>query len=473
MSKQTGATPSAESGERLLGDAPETATPSDTPDVLVVGGGLAGCFAALSAARAQPAAAVELLVTADRFDRHPGTIDVLGYPGRSTDNGSTAATEHRQPVETPLDAIDALPGAHPYRRLGRDRVRTALSVFDDELDYSGARSERNALVPTHAGRVRPTARYPDWMAAGLASRDEPMGLVGFEQTPALDAAFVADRLGERLPYEVTAVTVQFPGTVTESPAGPVLARALDVDEAPSGDVGTPEFDVAEEEPPPSLTPDEEQGPAREPLVERVRSELALEGRVGFPAVLGETAHQTVRDHLEDALYAEVFEIPVGPPSVPGRRLERHLHAALADAGVAVTRGDLEGFETDGGRIRQVSLSGGDRAVESVVLATGGLSGPGLVADRAGVHEPLFDCHVDHPDDRMAWTEPRHLADHAFARFGVSVDDKLRPLDATGRPEYENLRAAGRIVGGFDYDAEQSADGVALVTGEAAGRWSSP
>ena len=473
MSRRTDARPSSESGEDSLGDPSETVTSSDTPDVLVVGGGLAGCFAALSAAREHPAAAVELLVTADRFDRHPGTIDVLGYPDRSTDDDSTAATEDRQPVETPLDAVDALPEDHPYRRLGRDRLRTALAVFDDELDYSGARSEHNALVPTHTGRVRPTARYPDWMAAGLASRDEPMGLVGFEQTPALDAAFLADRLGERLPYEVTAVTVEFPGTVTESPTGPVLARALDGDEAPSGDVGTPDFDVVEEEPPSSLTPDEEQGPAREPLVERVRSELALEGRVGFPAVLGETAHQAVRNHLESALYAEVFEIPVGPPSVPGRRLERRLHAALADAGVAVTSGNLAGFEADDGRIDRVSLSGGNRAVESVVLATGGLSGPGLVADRAGVHEPVFDCHVDHPDDRLAWTEPNLLANHAFARFGVSVDDELRPLDATGRPEYENLRAAGRIVGGFDYDAEHSADGVALVTGEAAGRWSSP
>jgi glycerol-3-phosphate dehydrogenase subunit B len=454
--------------------------------VLVVGGGLAGCLAALAAARERPGAAVEVLVTADdRFDHHPGTIDVLGYPHRATDDGPTAdsgpgerahdetpaAAESGHPVETPLDAIDALPAAHPYRRLGRDRLRAALALFDDALDYCGGDTERNALVPTHVGQVRPTARYPEWMAAGLASRGEPMGLVGFEQSPALDAAFVADRLGERLPYEVTATTVTFPGRVTDAPSGPVLARALDADEAPSGDVGTPDFDMVEEDPPPSLTPDDDPGPARGPLAERVGSELALEGRVGFPAVLGETAHQTVRERLESALYAEVFEIPVGPPSVPGRRLERRLHAALADAGVAVTRGDVDGFDTGDGRIDRVSLSEGDRAVESVVLATGDLAGPGLVADRAGVHERTFDCHVDHPDDRLAWTDARLLGDHAFARFGVSVDDHLRPLDGTGRPEYENLRAAGRIVGGFDYDTEHSADGVALVTGYAAGRWS--
>jgi glycerol-3-phosphate dehydrogenase subunit B len=448
--------------------------PTDAPDVLVVGGGFAGCLAALAAARERPSAAVELVVTADdRFDRHSGTIDVLGYPPRRAEtvavDGPDAGTDRL--VETPLDALDALAEGHPCRRLGRDRLRNALALFDDAVDYRGAGSEQNALVPTHAGRVRPTARYPPGMAAGLASRDEPMRLVGFEQSPDLDASLVADRLGEHLPYDVAAATVEFPGTVTDYPSGPVLARALDDDEAPSGDVGMPDIDV-DEAVPPMLTDDEE-GPAREPLVERVLPELDVEGRVGFPAVLGETDHATVRQDLEEAFHAAVFEVPVGPPSVPGRRLERQLHRALSDADVAITHGTVDGFEASDGRIERVSLSAGERAVESVVLATGDLAGPGLVADRAGVREPRFDCHVDHPADRSEWTGRAFLGDHAFARFGVSVDDDLRPLDANGRPEYANLRAAGRIVGGFDYDAEHSADGVALVTGDAAGRWSLP
>lgn len=467
----------------------ETVTPTDSPDVLVVGGGFAGCVAALSAARDRPAAAVELLVTSgDRFDRHTGTIDVLGYlpdaetadeadnePGDDVDGPST-------PVRRPLDALEGLPAAHPYRRLGRDRLRDALGTFDDELGYRGGATERNALVPTQAGRVRPVARYPAGMAAGLASRDEPMALVGFEQAPDLDAPFVADRLTERLPYEVTGATVAFPGRVTDYPSGPTLATALDEDEAPSGDVGLPAFDAGEELPaaempteamPPGLAGDDPEGPVRERLVERVLPELGVEGRVGFPAVLGQRAHAMVRETFESAFHADVFEVPVGPPSVPGRRLERRLHVALADAGVAVTHDDIEGFEATDGTIERVSLSEEERAVESVVLATGDLGGPGLVADRTGIREPVFGCHVEHPDDRSAWTDPTFLGDHAFARFGLSVDDELRPLDANGRPEYGNLRAVGRLVGGFDYDAEHSADGVALVTGYAAGRWALP
>ena len=430
-------------------------------DVLVVGGGLAGCTAALAAR--ETGAAVELVVVDDsRFDRHPGTVDVLGY------TGATDARTGEGPVARPLDALSSLPDEHPCRRLGVDRLRAALALFDDAVDYRGG--EANGLVVTAAGRVRPTARYPASMAAGLASRDEPMRLVGFEQVPELDAELVAAQLDEQLPYPVAGSTITVPGTVTEYPSVPTLAAALDADEAPSGDVGLPDFDG--EAPPAALAGGEAAGePVRDRLVERVLPELDTEGRVGVPAVLGETEHATVRAEMEAAFHADVFEVPVGPPSLPGRRLERQLHAALERAGVEVTRGRVTGVETADGRIEQVRLGEGSRVVESVVLATGDLAGPGLVADRDGIHEPRLGCHVAAPDDRLDWTDPDPLGGHAAARFGVSVDDDLRPLDGTGRPEYDNLRAAGRLVGGFDYDAEGSADGVALATGHAAGCWS--
>lgn len=454
------------------------AASGDTADVLVVGGGFAGCLAALAAAREQPEAAVELLVLDDsRFDRHSGTIDVLGYSPRADDTTGKGHGASPHPVGRPLDAIDTLPADHPYRQFGRDRLREALALFDRELDYRGGDSEDNALVVTHAGRVRPAARYPAGMAAGLASRDEPMRLVGIEQVPDLDAEFVADRLDRHLPYDVAGTTIEFPDTVTEYPAGPSLSRALDEDSlvnaAGSDDEATGDSDD-------EADGDSDDGDSRvtdtsvrEQFIERVLPALDVESRVGFPAVLGEREHDAIRQELEDTTHARIFEVPVGPPSVPGRRLEAALHDALADAGVTVTDDTVEGFEAADGRIDRLSLAGGERAVESVVLATGGLAGPGLVADRAGIHERIFGCHVDHPDDRADWTASDFLGEQPFVRFGVAVDDDLRPLDANGRPEYDNLRAAGTVLGGIDYAGEGSADGVALVTGVAAGRWSLP
>jgi glycerol-3-phosphate dehydrogenase subunit B len=52
---------------------------------------------------------------------------------------------------------------------------------------------------------------------------------------------------------------------------------------------------------------------------------------------------------------------------------------------------------------------------------------------------------------------------------VRTDDTLRPLDASGSVEFENLRAAGSVLGGYDFAAEKSGSGVSIATGHAAGR----
>jgi glycerol-3-phosphate dehydrogenase subunit B len=77
--------------------------------------------------------------------------------------------------------------------------------------------------------------------------------------------------------------------------------------------------------------------------------------------------------------------------------------------------------------------------------------------------------VPAPDDRYAWSDEAAFGDHAFARFGVRTDDDLRPTDGDGRPEFDNLRAAGSVLGGYDFPAEKSGSGVSIATGYAAGR----
>lgn len=467
-------------------------------DILVVGNGLGGSLAALSAAHKEESARVELLVTnSTRFDYHSGVIEVLGYvPAvEGATDGSPEVSESPGPnspeaVRTPLDAIPSLPESHPYRRLGVETVRGALSCFDEAVPgYRGGHADENALVPTHSGRVKPVARYPASMAAGLLSDDRPMRLVGFEQVPDMDPELARDRLEGTVPFEVAAATVAFPGDVRTYPAGPALAAALDADERPDEenddsagldfteaidadlpDDETPTFESmdagmsAESEP-------TDETPLRRELAERIRGQLDVEPRVGLPAVLGEKAHATVVETLCDRLQAEVFEVPVGPPSIPGRRLESSLRAALTDAGVTVTSGSVGEVETATGRVERVAVDGAWVDPDEVVLATGGVGEGGLVADREGVREPVFDCHVDHPTDRTDWTFTDPLADQPFTRLGVAVDDRLRPLDGEGGVQFENLRAVGRLLGAVDVDAEQSGDGVAIATGFAAGRWS--
>jgi glycerol-3-phosphate dehydrogenase subunit B len=414
-------------------------------DVIVIGGGIAGCTAALSAAR--EGVSVRLISAKQSTLRSAsGLIDVLGY-----------APDGDGPVADPFEALSDLPEGHPYERVGRDAVEAGLALFDEITGdaYLGDHTTTNALVPTQGGVVKPTARYPVGTANGLASDDRDTLLVGFETLPDFDAPLAADTLQEAgVPYDVRGETVQFPGDLNDDAKITRFAHLLDENE--------------------TIRHEGRSVGARTALADQLRSLLDDEERVGLPAVLGETAHTEVLDRLQSALGAAVFEVPSGPPSLPGQRLEALLYEQLRAEGVHVTTSNpVVDATTADGVIDEIYVEkNGNQipyAAEEYVLATGGLVGKGIDSDREVVREPIFGCHVPHPEDRYDWFDMAAFGDHPFARFGVSVDQDLRPLDADASIEYENLRAAGGVLGGYDFAAEKSGAGVSLATGYAAGR----
>jgi glycerol-3-phosphate dehydrogenase subunit B len=412
-------------------------------DVLVIGSGLAGMTAALAAA--DSGADVRLVSAAQSTLRQAsGLIDVLGY---------TPAGEG--PLVDPFEAIPDLPQDHPYRRVGRRTIETALDAFDDIVGdaYLGGHTSSNALVPTHGGLVKPTARYPRSTAAGLASDTRDALLVGFERLPEFDAPLAAAKLASMgVPFEARGVAIEFPVELSADPTVTRFARLCDRD----------------------LSAHPTDSPVLARLADRVDEHLTGEQRVGFPAILGERQSEAVQSTLTDLLDVDVFEVPMGPPSLPGIRLETRLFDALDAAGVAIETGNpVVDVDGDGATVTKVDV---DRAGSSVpytaseyVLATGGLVGTGIDSDRSGVREPLFDCHVPQPEDRYEWFDTDAFGDHDFARFGVEPDAELRPRDEAGEPEYDNLRAAGSVLGNYDFAAEKSGSGVSLATGYRAGR----
>lgn len=412
-------------------------------DVLVIGGGLAGLTSAIVAAR--DGARVRLLsYSQSTLKNASGLIDILGY----TPDGEG-------PVTDPYAAIPELPDRHPYRTVGVDGVETAMGVFDDLVPgYHGAHTATNALLPTHGGTVKPTARYPAGAQAGLASDTRDMLLVGFESMTDFDGPHAAAHLeAAGVPFAIRGTTVRFPGDLRADAAVTRYASLLDTNA--------------------TVAVDGRREPVRDALADRIAAALDDEERVGLPAVLGDDEPTAVRTALADRLGVAVFEVPTGPPSLPGLRLEDALFDALDAAGGYIETGnpvvDYEG-ET---RIERVVLEKNGARIpytaDQYVLATGGLVGKGVEADRAGVHEPIFDCHVPHPEDRYDWSESAVFGDHRFARFGVDTDPELRPLAPDGTPEFENLRAAGAVLGGYDFAAEKSGSGVSIATGYAAGR----
>jgi glycerol-3-phosphate dehydrogenase subunit B len=421
-------------------------------EVLVIGGGLAGTTAALEAA--DRGVAVRLLSAAEStLTQASGLVDVLGYPyadGRLSE----------EPLADPYAGLETVPSGHPYRVVGEEAIRAGLDRFDDAIGgaYCGGHTDRNALVATPVGAMKPTARYPASVRPGLLSRPGDTLLVGFDEHPGVDAAVVAGCLESvGVPFSADAATVSFPGDYPADASTLRYARALDRDD-PVGVEGGPTTETT----------------ARAALAARIEAHLEDHDRVGLPAVLGRESHGAVREDLSGYLGVPVFELPSTPPSIHGLRLADRLDDALEAAGVRATTGNpVVDATADGDRIDRVSVDReGQRipyAADAVVLATGGLVGKGIDSDRDGVREPLFDCHVPHPADRDDWYRDDPFDDHPFARFGVPIDAAARPLDPGGNPEFENLRAAGGVVGGADVAREKSASGVSLATGVVAGR----
>ncbi|ELZ24250.1 anaerobic glycerol-3-phosphate dehydrogenase subunit B [Halosimplex carlsbadense 2-9-1] len=412
-------------------------------EVVVVGGGLAGGFAALAAAR-EGADTRLLSYKQSTLAQASGLVDVLGY----APDGDGAAAD-------PFEVIPALPDEHPYRTVGVGGVREAMAAFDEVTDrYRGAHTDRNALLPTHGGTVKPTARYPASTAAGVASDERDALLVGFEALVDFDAPHAATHLENAgVPFEVAGATIAFPGGLAADAKVTRYAKLLDEDAPVETATGATRR-------------------ARNALASAVEPHLDGAERVGFPAVLGDDDPAAVRESLETELGVPVFEVPMGPPSLPGLRLEDDLYAALDAAGVSMETGNpVVGYDGEGG-IESVSIDrNGARipfAADQFVLATGGLVGKGIGSDRERVEEPIFDCHVPHAADRYEWFDTDAFGDHAFARFGLLTDGDLRPLDADGTAEFENLRAAGSVLGGYDFAAEKSGSGVSIATGHAAG-----
>lgn len=442
-------------------------------EVLVVGGGIAAISAALSAAR--EGADVRLVSHKNSTLRQAsGLIDALGYvpPTRKETGEDPSATptagrsdldeierpDPGGPFVDPYEAIDRLPEEHPYRLVGPDALREGLSLFDDAVGdlYRGSHTEHNALLPTFGGTVKPTARYPASAAAGLASDDRTMLVVGFRSLPEYDGRLVADRIADTgVPFEVTGAEVEFAEAFRADAKITRFAGALDRNEEIDGT------------------------PAREALAAAVEPHLddgsgERAERVGFPAFLGDDHADEVRVELANRLDADVFEIPMGPPSLPGLRLEDRLFEALEEAGVRFETGNpvVDRVLDGDGRIKHVLVDRKGReipyAAESFVLATGGLVGKGIRSDRSGVREPVFGCHVPHPEDRYEWFVDDAFGDQPYARFGVRTDASLRPIDPDGEVQFENVRVAGATLGGADVAREKSASGVSLSTGYVAG-----
>jgi glycerol-3-phosphate dehydrogenase subunit B len=330
-------------------------------------------------------------------------------------------------------------------------VAASLDWFREhvpELHYAGSLDE-NVLVPTAVGVAKPTVLLPEAMQAGDLRSGGRFVFVGLRALKSFYPAYLADNLGQ-----------------SKLPSGAVPhARAIVLsDPGREADVSPLDYARRFEDPGFRAAVANELGPQLEP-----------EEVVGFPAVLGLDRHRESWLALQELLEHRVFEVPTLPPSVPGIRLYRALRDALRRAGVRIILGPMAiGAETDGARVAAITIQSAANRSEHhrgrwFVLATGGFATGAIQLDSFGeVRETVFGLPVAGvPEADRPRFLPGYFDDHPIARAGLSVDERLRPLDAEGRPAYENLFAAGAVLGGAEPWREQSGNGLALATGFAA------
>ena len=407
-------------------------------ELAVIGGGMAGTAAALFAARR--GVDVVQIGRPLGFTYVSGLLDLMAV----------------HPVETgktwhdPWACIEALVGEipqHPYSKVCRKDIQTALEELAAVLKAAGIRYRGkdgvNAELITAAGTVKPTFRVPQTMWAGVAALEnkDPCLLADFQGLREFSARQIAAVCRDRWP-KLRTMQLAFPGIAAgrEIITGDISARTIA----------------------------QRDNLAR--LVQAVRPHIRDAKAVGFPAILGMTEADRVVADLENQLGAAVFEIPTGPPSVPGLRLLEAFSRQLPLSGVrrlpthrvvAATPGGAGGFRL------QLDNGGADQQVTSrgIILATGRFLAGGLQADIRGIREPLFDLPVVQPQERDQWHRPQFFdpRGHPANRAGLEVDGSFRPLDTSGRPVFEKLHAAGSILAHQDWMRMKCGAGLAVAT----------
>ncbi len=287
-------------------------------DAVVIGGGTAGLTAGTRLAQAGAKVAV-LAKGHGSTHLSPGTIDVLGYtPARVT-----------SPRDSVARLISERPD-HPYALTGADAIAESLAWFADcaahgplpGYGYVGS-LDRNLLLPTAMGVLRPSAMIPSTMAAGEASG---LGNVAIVSIPALrefhPALCAANLSAEGIPSR--GISLQLPMERADmSPTG--MARHFD----------DPHW----------------RGHFCAQLLPILRGEDA----VGLPAMLGLRDPVAAVTDLEQRLGRKVFEIPTLPPSVPGMRRYEILRAALRAASGRLALGaEVISHERSGTRVTSVA-----------------------------------------------------------------------------------------------------------------------
>ncbi len=394
-------------------------------DLIVIGMGLSGLMAAKTAAEAGQ----RVLIIGKGLGSlclFSNSIDVLG---QLPDGVKMKEGLSRWVSERPN---------HPYSKVGVGNIEEALSSFISLFPppYSFQNIDHtNCLLPTGAGTLRPTYLIPTTMVGGASLAKENTLIVGFQGFKDFYAHYVADQMKCR------GISFQLPDVPYQEMSATALARSF------------------------------EREPFRENVGRGIKEQLRGETRVGFPALLGMNEPIRVKERLEEIIGAKVFEIPILPPSIPGKRIFNRFKQWLIQKGVAFLLGSsVSNAILKGRRCERIEVLHppviDSHSSDRYILATGRFIGGGLKTDNEKISEPIFSLPLSQFQSREDWFRNSFFHDlpHPINQVGVLTDSSLRPVDETGNQILENVWVAGSILAHHSAIDEKSKEGIEISTG---------
>lgn len=402
-------------------------------DTVIMGGGLSGLVCGIALAkRGQRVAIVATGQSTLLFNG--GSMELLGCVDGAV-------------VDSPIEAIAALPEEHPYRKIGADRIADLAEQAKSLLSDAGILMEGSTAA--NHWRVTPMGvAKPAWLTlkSHLAIDDIKqlpckrlalMCIKGFFDEP---NGMLANGLRE-LGFEVNVIEFATEDTIALR-RSPSEMRAS------------------------SLAKHLVSSHALRRVADEVNRQAGDADMVLLPSVLGD---EDAFDTLQSMVQKPLRLVATLPPAVAGVRMQALLRHYFQMLGGTYLMGDTAvSGAFDGNRLTSVTTAKlGDMPLKAdqFVLATGSFVSRGLVADYERVYEPVLGLDVDADGDREQWTRFGILEPQAYWRYGVKTDTDLC-CQLRGKT-INNLRAIGSVLSGHDAVKMGDGTGVSLLTALAA------
>lgn len=400
-------------------------------DYIVIGGGLCGLMAGIRLAESGKKTAV---VSSGQSALHfcSGSLGLLGnIDGKE--------------VDSPLEAIKALPADHPYRIAGEEHVARIANEAPRILGEAGfvvvGNADSNHFTLSPMG-VKKNA----WLTAN--------GYVNFSKKE-IDGSqkfliVAIDGFMESYP-EFMSVNLGNIGVQTRiiTVEGSRLRNFME------GGMDMRTISVAKHIDEPTVAE----------FADQINREVKPDEIILFPAVVG-FGNNGLWSKFESLVNNPIYGVATIPVSLCGVNAQNALQKYFEQLGGVYLLGDRveKGLIEDNMVVSLETTNFGDDRLKAdkYILAAGSFFGEDIMSNPNGFREEIFGLDVKASENRGDWTNKNFFAPQPYMAYGISVDSSFHP--SVNGERIENLYVAGSALAGCNSLKEDSGGGVAVITG---------